>query len=263
MIKLTFLGVGSAFTRKNSTSSILVECGKIKMIVDCGVPVLKSIAEYGLTLDQITHIFITHLHADHIGGLEQVALQSRFTHQHRLKLISTDTLLDRLWECSLKGGLEFVELTPNDKTPQTLSDYFDCMTIETETWFHVEDDEPLQLYARPNNHVLNLETYGLEISEDPTEREKTILFTSDTRLDKTLLANGVKTCKYVLHDCQLFNSGEDNKFGVHASYQELQKLPPEIRQHLWLYHFGDTPLPDAQADGFAGFIEHMQVFNTE
>ncbi|MBF0286427.1 MAG: MBL fold metallo-hydrolase [SAR324 cluster bacterium] len=263
MIKITFLGVGSAFTRKNSTSSILIESGNIKMLVDCGVPVLQSIAEYGITLDQITHVFVTHLHADHIGGMEQIALQSRFTHQHRIKLLTTDTLLERLWECSLKGGLEFVELTPNDETPQKLADYFECIPIQANCWFPVEEGEPLQLYARINDHVLNLETYGLEISENPTEREKSILFTSDTRLDKDLLARCVTTCKYLLHDCQLFNSGEDNKFGVHTSYQELLQLPQNIREHLWLYHFGDTPLPDAKADGFAGFIEHMQHFSTE
>jgi len=108
-----------------------------------------------------------------------------------------------------------------------------------------------------------MESYSVEISEDPTDKNKTILFTSDTRLNKELIDHGIKSCKHVLHDCQLFNSGEDNKFGVHASYRQLLALPKDIRKRLWLYHYGDTTLPDAKQDGFPGFIQHLQTFFTE
>lgn len=262
MIQVTFLGVGSAFSRKNATSSILIESGNIKMLVDCGVPVLKSLTEYGINLKEVTHIFITHLHADHIGGLEQLAFLCRFRLQHFPKIVSTASMLGRLWESSLRGGMEYIEQTPNDTTPQTLNDYFECVEITPEQWFFVEPDNSLQLFVHPSKHVLGLESYSLEISEAPKVREKSLLFTSDTRLNPELLQKGIESCRLIMHDCQLFESGEDNQFGVHASYQQLQKLSPEMRKCLWLYHYGDTPLPDAEGDGFAGFIRQFQSFTT-
>jgi hypothetical protein len=29
---------------------------------------------------------------------------------------------------------------------------------------------------------------------------------------------------------------------------------------MWLYHYQDGPLPDAKADGFAGFVNQGQTF---
>jgi hypothetical protein len=47
---------------------------------------------------------------------------------------------------------------------------------------------------------------------------------------------------------------------VHAHYEELKELPAEIKQKMWLYHYSDGVLPDAQADGFAGFVKPRQEF---
>jgi len=84
-MKITFLGVGSAFSKKNASSNLLVESGDIRLLVDCGHSAPASIAEYGeeygFGLRDITHIFITHLHADHIGGLEEVAFMRRLVYK--------------------------------------------------------------------------------------------------------------------------------------------------------------------------------------
>jgi len=46
-MKITFLGVGSAFSKKNASSNLLVESGDIRLLVDCGHSAPASIAEYG------------------------------------------------------------------------------------------------------------------------------------------------------------------------------------------------------------------------
>ncbi len=262
-MKITFMGVGSAFSRKNATSSILVESGAIKLLVDCGNPIPNSVEACGLSLSDITHIFITHLHADHIGGLEQMALMCRLFHNYRPKLLSTSTLLKRLWNCSLRGGLEYVEATPGDETPQSLDSYFDPIVLEPQQWISLEDEEPLQIWLHHSNHVKGLEAYSVELCEDPSLETRRILFTSDTRFNEPLIRYGVEACTYMFHDCQLFDSGENNHLGVHTSYNQLLGLPADIRQHLWLYHYGDSPLPNAKADGFSGFVEHFQTFVCE
>jgi ribonuclease BN (tRNA processing enzyme) len=259
-MKVTFLGVGSAFSRKHGNSNILIESGSIKLLVDCSLVCSASLREYGLSLQDITHIFITHLHADHITGLEEIAFKTRLVYHTRPILLSTESLLTRLWNYSLRGGLEYVELTPGEAIPQTLEDFFDVQPLPSQEWVTLGSGPGLNLFLHPTNHVKGMESYGLMVEEPPGGREKRFLLSGDTKFDAALIARGSDTCSLILHDCQLIDSGENNGKGVHASYQQLQQVDPAIRRRMWLYHYGDTTLPDAVSDGFAGFITLLQSF---
>ena len=260
-MKMTFLGVGSAFSKKHGTSAMLVESGDIKLLLDCGQPVPGILEDQGCGLQNLTHILITHLHADHIGGLEQVAIMTRMVHKNRVTLISTESILDRLWNCSLRGGLEFIEATPGDASPQTLEDYFIPCPIPKHEWVDIIPNESsLKLRLHTNDHVLNLETYGVEFAYGGLEKENRALFSGDVRFTPEYIQYGFENCHLLFHDCQLFDSGPNNSLAVHASYNQLLSLPFEVRQKIWIYHYGDSVLPDAKADGFAGFIESMQTF---
>jgi len=63
-----------------------------------------------------------------------------------------------------------------------------------------------------------------------------ILFTSDTRFDPHMLnfcLNGwdIET---IFHDCQFFDGG------VHASINELDTLPDDVKKKMILMHYGDN-----------------------
>ena len=60
----------------------------------------------------------------------------------------------------------------------------------------------------------------------------------------------------IFHDCETapFRSG------VHANFLDLKTLPPEVKRKMHLYHYQDIKLPDAIAEGFAGFVERGQTF---
>jgi len=260
-MKVTFLGVGSAFSRKHGNSNVLVESGKIKLLIDCSRYCPTLLEEYDLSTKDITHIFVTHLHADHIGGLEEIAIMAKFVYKHTLTLLATDSLLSRLWEKSLCGGLEYIEQTPGDLSPQTLSDFFILKPVDAQKWNTIGQNSELCLYLHPTDHVKGLESYGLEIEETPGGREKRFFFSGDTKFDNDLIAHGIQSSSCVFHDCQLFDTGKGNSLAVHASYPQLMRnLPVEMRKHLWLYHYGDTMLPDAESDGFAGFVKKFQSF---
>ena len=49
-------------------SSFLYQFGKTSVLIDCGEPVSGSFKASGLDYDLIDRIFISHLHADHVGG---------------------------------------------------------------------------------------------------------------------------------------------------------------------------------------------------
>ncbi len=259
-MKVTFLGVGSAFSRKYANSNLLIESGDIKLMVDCAHSGPRSLEKYGLLLKDITHIFMTHLHADHISGMEEFAFRSKFIYKQQPLLMSTASLLDRLWNASLRGGLEYIEQIPGQEARQTLADFFTPEPVASQTWLDIEGIPGLRMYLHPTNHVLGMESYGLELEERPGGKAKRFFFSGDTKCDPALIRHGAQTCSKVFHDCQLYDSGKENEFGVHASYMQLSTLPAEIRQKMWLYHYGDTPLPHAEGDGFAGFVAELQSF---
>jgi len=54
--------------------------------------------------------------------------------------------------------------------------------------------------------------------------------------------------------------GANHWSGVHAHYNDLKGLPAEMKVKMWLYHYNDGALPNANADGFQGFVQKGQSF---
>lgn len=256
-MRVTFLGVGAAFSRRHRNSSLLVEAGEIRLVIDCGRTVPLSLDELGIPPREITHFIITHLHGDHIGGLEEVALMNRIFHQVRPVMLSTGSLLERLWATSLRGGLEFIELSPGDRSSQTLEDYFLPQPAEPGAEIRIG---PLRIRLIPTDHVAGLESYAVEIEEDPGGMEHRILFSGDTRFDLELIRRGAASCAHLLHDCQLVDVGPENAIGVHTAWSQLQRVPAAWRSNMLLYHYGDEALPDAAGAGFRGFAQELEPF---
>lgn len=107
-MKITFLGSGSAFTMSNFQSNILIENDKEKLLFDCGGDIRWSLKENGLSAFDIDGIYLSHLHADHIGGLEYIAFLTYFAKTlkgfKKPKLYGHTQLITDLWNHSLKGG---------------------------------------------------------------------------------------------------------------------------------------------------------------
>ena len=259
-MKITFLGVGSAFSRKYANSNILLESGPVKLLIDCSHSAPRALERLGLSLKDITHVFITHLHADHIGGLEEYAFQAKLFYNKKPILLSTKTLLHRLWHASLRGGLEFFEETPGQSQALSMEDYFEPTPVPAQAWFSIGTNPGIRVFPHPTNHVKGMECYGLEIEELPGGRKNRFFFSGDTKFDAEFIKRGVASSSLVFHDCQLYDLGRQNEQGVHASYRQLQILPDDVRRRIWLYHYEDTPLPNAKKDGFAGFISELQSF---
>lgn len=66
-MKITCLGTGSPESyKKRASSGYLVEIGKDKILLDCGGGVVSRLIEAGHMPSDITHLFFTHLHSDHM-----------------------------------------------------------------------------------------------------------------------------------------------------------------------------------------------------
>jgi len=285
MLTFTFLGVGGAFTRRHYHSNVLVEAWADDpsrqnrpddvLLVDFGasgpaaMSKLSEKTEFsylrrGLQLDYSTirAVFVTHTHADHIGGLEDMAFLSRFIHADAPKpeLIGDKRVIELLWERSLRGGLE---AAPGGLA--TLSDYFDVRELDHQIpdrrRFAMLDRYRFELF--PTDHIrihakYDWPSFGLFARDD--QSGASVFFSGDTRFDFEPYRPLLEQADFVFQDAQL----EDVPEPVHALIGELRTMPESIRRKTHLYHYSDAwdqPAHQSAGADFAGFAQQHLRYN--
>jgi ribonuclease BN (tRNA processing enzyme) len=252
-MKLIFLGTGSAFTLDNYQSNILIDAPGGRLLIDCGDDARRSLAEQGLTATDISEVYVSHLHADHIGGLEWLGLVTYFSGSkddptRRPRLHVHHTLLDDLW-LSLHGGMGTIQ-----GRVAKLDTYFDVRPIARNGSFTFAD---IDFQAVQVVHYYDgfeiVPTYGLLVENTALR----VFITTDAQLMPNQMDDFRGMADYIFQDC------ETSKFAssVHAHYGELKRLPEDVKAKMWLYDYQDGDKPDCAKDGFLGWIEKGQVFD--
>lgn len=255
-MKLTFLGRGGAFAPisvGNSNMLLEADTGK-KMLIDFGTtaPYIYR-DEMGLDFQDIDAVYLTHSHADHVGGIEFFAFHRYFLPKKenntiiRPKLFAVRDLMKELWDNTLKGGLESLQ-----GKIMNLTDYFDCRPISTNRIFSWEGlyFTPIQTVHVRSGYIIK-HSYGVGIGRSQTTYD--LYITSDTQFDRGLMEYYYRS-KVIFQDCETGNY----RSIVHAHYDDLKTLPEEIKRKMWLYHYNQKE--DHEKDGFAGFVEKGQTF---
>lgn len=69
-VRITILGSGTAAPNGfRNSAGYLVQTSDANVMLDCGAGTVHALARYGLPWEQITHLFVSHFHVDHIGEL--------------------------------------------------------------------------------------------------------------------------------------------------------------------------------------------------
>lgn len=78
-MRLTVLGSGTLLPdASRSSPAHYVEADEARVLLDCGAGTLHGLARHGIEWRRLTHVALTHFHADHIGDL--VPLLFAFKH---------------------------------------------------------------------------------------------------------------------------------------------------------------------------------------
>lgn len=205
---VTILGSGSALptARRNPTSQY-VECNGRHILIDCGEGTQIQIRKYGIKLQRIEHILISHLHGDHYFGL--------------VGLLSSMHLLGRVKPIHIYGpeGLkEIIELQL----------HYGGSRLAYELNFHVLDanadgcffeDDILSIHHFPLSH--KIPTIGYLIKEK--ERERNLR-------TEIAIADGVKV-EYM----HRLKKGEDviDEDGNLISFEKYTKAPKKTRSYAF------------------------------
>lgn len=253
LMKLLFLGAGSGigtdFGNFQSNMLLIADSGK-KLLIDCGTDIRFSLTHAGYRSQDIDALYVSHLHADHIGGIEWLAFQRKFAAQNGTpQLIIHEHLVQPLWEHSLSGGLRSL----NEKEA-TLSDYFVVQIVKDGEIFNWEG---LKLSLVQTIHIHSnkelMPSYGLNIGH----KGKSFFITTDAQFTPDRFKSYFRDATVIFHDCETL----DVPSGVHTHFNQLDTLAPQIKAKLWLYHYNDGELPDAKSHGFAGFVRPGQEFD--
>jgi len=250
IVKLQFIGTGSAFTKKNFQSNMLLESNGQRMLIDCGATAPVALIAAGYTLQDVDALYVSHQHADHIGGIEELALPPYFPpNKPHPRMFVDEKLSDDLWNHSLKGGLASME-----GLVCTLDTYFDVTRVPMNGTFEFGGVTftPIQTVHIMNGYGI-VPSYGLLWT---SPRGTKVFLTTDTQFCPNQIMKFYRASDIVFHDCETSKVHS----GVHAHYDELKTLPPEVKKKMHLYHYQDGDLPDAVAEGFAGFVRKGQVF---
>ena len=91
-MRLTTVGTGTAAPlAARVQSGHLIDAGDVKLLMDCGSGVVNRMADIGARWQDITHLAITHFHADHIIDIPTLLYAWRYgqlpPRSHRLEII--------------------------------------------------------------------------------------------------------------------------------------------------------------------------------
>lgn len=251
-MKLIFLGTGSAFTvgEGNYHSNIILESDTGKhLLIDCGSDARFSLFDQNYSHTDIDALYISHLHADHVGGLEWLAFTTKFDpNSSRPRLYLDHTMSYSLWEHVLSGGLSSLE-----GAPDKLTYYFDMHEIDEKGIFTWEGiDFTLVQTIHVETVCGKMPSFGLLFTLNQTR----IFITTDTQFNPALFPI-FDQADLIFHDCETAQI----KSGVHATYDQLVELPSNYKNKMWLYHYNPGLLPASTEDGFLGFVKKGQVFS--
>lgn len=265
-LEIFFLGVGSAFSKTLFQTNFLIIQGETHILVDFGMTGPQSLYQTaGLEMSSIEIILPTHSHADHVGGIESLALANRYIARSimgkpKLKMVINDEYERILWDMTLRGGLEWNE-QDDEGRKLCFYDYFDVIRP---TWkpgqprethevsvgeIHLEIFRTKHVPEQATSWQNSFISYGLYINNR-------VFISADTRLDLDLIYSYADRSEAMFHDVQFFSGA------VHTPLSDLRTLPPEIKEKMLLIHYSDN-WQQHQVNDFAGYAKqgHRYIFD--
>lgn len=248
------LGVGSAFAKTLENTNFLIKTGDgVSFLLDCGHTATRSLTRLSFNPSDIAGILISHLHADHISGLEEMGFTGLFEWGRRVDIHLPKPLLPYLWEGSLKGGMGQRLKTGEGKfVDAKLSTYFTVNQLSTGKVFRIGSVE-VTPFRTP--HIPGRPSFGFTMKETLTGRS--VMFSCDSQLSMRNLAKYGRDAEIIFHDCQLNGSAE----GIHALLDDLVRIPGEYRAKTLLVHYGDEWGNYLGKTGGMSFAEELKTYS--
>lgn len=249
---LSVLGSGAAFSRRyGTTCSVLTLPSGDCWLIDCGRQAPEQLAGAGLGWHRITGQLVTHVHGDHVYGLEEFAFVRYYTKGDGLasvmkggprpRLIAHSAVLAELWEV-LGPSLRYRSADDGEPVMGVLEDYFEVLgptrvePPQRAAWNHAEafGSADLHLIARETRHVHGKPSSSFEIAL-PGSNGRCAWWSGDAVVDAELLQGLLPRTTVFFHDCTFTEFPGQ----VHGLFSDFEKLEAALRQKIVLMHHED------------------------
>jgi ribonuclease BN (tRNA processing enzyme) len=235
---LQFIGTGNARSKPphNYNTNAIIRVNGCICLLDCGLLCPLALHTIGIPLTNIDAVIISHLHGDHVLGLEELLFSNFFQPTpRRVSLWLPDGLLARgsappgydIWENCLRASLETTLESNQTSRVLAFDDYAD---IHMMTPPNAYDICGISCEPFPVVHIKNRPAYGFILNNCAA-------FTADCTFSRNCIENllnkGVHT---IFHDVTFIPYAPG---AVHTTFEELATLPRDIAEHIYLMHYAD------------------------
>jgi ribonuclease BN (tRNA processing enzyme) len=220
------LGVGDTFSERHHSTALLLACDGFHLAIDCPDmyrSVLRDAAERSgrpLAIDNIDHVLITHVHGDHMNGLEGFAFYKHFVEGKRVRLVTSPEVRAAIWDERLKAPMRALWDGTQFLT-RGFDDYFEHVPLD---WAAAVTVGPFRIWARPTIHHVPTSALLIEAAG------RKLGYSSDTAFDPKLI-EFLSPADLIIH--------ETNFGPAHTPYAALAQLPAELRARMRLVHYSD------------------------
>lgn len=220
-LSLRIIGSGTVAPSATRTSAAhWVEAGPVRLLMDCGAGTLHRAAALGLAWHAVTHIAITHFHADHWGELPAYLFALRWgiepPRSAPLHLLGPPGLTARL--AHLARALDDWVLDPG--YPLELTELRPDVTVT------LAPGVSLECHRTPHTD----ESVALAVSHGETR----LVYTGDTG-PSSELAEWARECDLLLAECSL---PDDRALEIHLTPSQAGRLARDSgAKSLVLTHF--------------------------
>jgi ribonuclease BN (tRNA processing enzyme) len=238
---LLIVGCGHSEALDNFNNNALIQNSQGNMLIDCGHTIKHALHAQSLSIKDIDSIFITHVHGDHVFGLERVAYESIFKYKKKIRLIFHESIYDELWTNTLMGSLGKI-----GEGNRSLDDYFELVILKS---FYFQE-LGIDFELIPVEHTPNKATFGLYVKDR-------FFYSSDTKaIPETIKKLNFDVC---FHDATLQDWNP-----VHATLSSLiESYPLNLRKKIFLMSYEDnwSSFDKIVAKEFKGFAHQSQRVN--
>lgn len=221
---ITCLGHGGAFAAADvGHTAYFVEHGEHRILVDCGTTVPDVLKEFGIDPGSLTAILITHLHADHAGGLERILY-----HRHYVSKAPPIPLV--MGADTADDWLACIRACKND-----LLRHVDLRSVDSGAMPCVLG-EGIEVYARQVNHggdVPNMACYCSLVELGSSS----VFFSGDRTWDHDgcrFVLQDMKSADLAFHELELFSPPS----GAHTNIADVLDYRPTL--NIWWGHHGSA-----------------------
>jgi ribonuclease BN (tRNA processing enzyme) len=220
-MRLTTIGTGTAAPHPTRCASAqLVECGAVSLLLDCGAGAVHRMAALGVAWQGITHVAITHFHADHVNDVVMLIMAWRW-----------GQLPARTAPMTLYGPAgtgQFFERLAAIYGPWMLAPGFPFTIRELASDEIVHLSDTVRLESMPVPHTAESVAYSVR---DGATR---LVYTGDTGYDDAL-GDWATGCDLLLAECSLPDSMAIRE---HLTPRQAAGLAARAKaQRLVLTHF--------------------------